>query len=26
LALYYYVLIKTLSWLSRWVETRMPVL
>jgi His/Glu/Gln/Arg/opine family amino acid ABC transporter permease subunit len=26
LALYYYVLIKTLSRLSRWVETRMPVL
>jgi len=26
LALYYYVLIKSLSWLSRWVETRMPVL
>ena len=26
LALYYYVLIKTLSWLSHWVETRMPVL
>jgi len=26
LALYYYALIKSLSWLSRWVETRMPVL
>jgi His/Glu/Gln/Arg/opine family amino acid ABC transporter permease subunit len=26
LALYYYVLIKSLSWFSRWVETRMPVL
>jgi His/Glu/Gln/Arg/opine family amino acid ABC transporter permease subunit len=26
LALYYYVLIKSLSRLSRWVETRMPVL
>jgi ABC-type amino acid transport system permease subunit len=26
LALYYYVLIKCLSRLSRWVETRMPVL
>jgi His/Glu/Gln/Arg/opine family amino acid ABC transporter permease subunit len=26
LALYYYVLIKFLSWFSRWVETRMPVL
>jgi hypothetical protein len=26
LALYYYVLIKSLSRLSLWVETRMPVL
>jgi len=26
LALYYYVLIKCLSYLSRWVESRMPVL
>jgi len=25
LALYYYVLIKTLSWLSRRLERRMPV-
>ncbi len=26
LALYYYAIIKTLSWLSRWLESRMPVL
>jgi His/Glu/Gln/Arg/opine family amino acid ABC transporter permease subunit len=26
LALYYYVLIKMLTWLSRWVERRMPAL
>ena len=26
LALYYYVLIKALSYLSRWIESRMPVL
>jgi polar amino acid transport system permease protein len=26
LALYYYVLIKSLSYLSRWIESRMPVL
>jgi His/Glu/Gln/Arg/opine family amino acid ABC transporter permease subunit len=26
LALYYYAIIKSLTWLSRWVENRMPVL
>ena len=26
LALYYYALIKSLSYLSRWIESRMPVL
>jgi polar amino acid transport system permease protein len=26
LALYYYTLIKMLSWISRWIESRMPVL
>ena len=26
LAIYYYVLIKSLSWLSRWIESKMPVL
>lgn len=26
LAIYYYVIIKALTWLSRWVESRMPVL
>ncbi|MEM6489621.1 MAG: amino acid ABC transporter permease, partial [Pseudomonadota bacterium] len=24
LALYYYVMIKLLSWLSRWIERRLP--
>jgi polar amino acid transport system permease protein len=24
LALYYYAIIETLSWISRWIENRMP--